>query len=147
MTLNEDFSLNAGRLDIHFSVYRSLCRPSCCFRALCHGETSLIPAALNEGVTLADAIQHGGSALPKRFDAEKFNMSSYSTESVAVASPYDTQDMRWVNYFPTWAEWGVSGTLGCDSKAAERVEKMFSMTTCHKPMYGKCAWLPRYHQR
>ena len=30
--------------------------------------------------------------------------------------------MRWVDYFPTWAEWGVSETIGRDSKTAEQVE-------------------------
>jgi len=60
----------------------------------CQGVISLIPAALNEDVTLADAIQHGRSALPKCFDAEKSNMSSYSRESVAAAPPFDTHEMR-----------------------------------------------------
>ena len=63
---------------------------------------------LNEGASLADVVKLGRAEFPKLFSADKLKMSSYIWEAVAVGPPFDAPDLRWVNYYPTWADWDAS---------------------------------------
>ena len=91
---------------------------------------------LNEGASLADVVKLGRAEFPKLFSADKLKMSSYIWEAVAVGPPFDAPYLRLVNYYPTWADWDASETVWRDPKAAKTVEKIFSMITCDRPMFG-----------
>jgi hypothetical protein len=91
---------------------------------------------LNEGVVLADVIKVGRAEFSKLFSADKLKMSSYIWEAVAVSPPFHAPDLRWVNYYPTWADWDASETVWRDPKSAKIVEKIFSLITCDRPMFG-----------
>ncbi len=89
--------------------------------------------SLNSGVSAADVVTFGSTEVRRFAGKEKLSMNSYLWEAVAVNDPYREPDVRWVNYYPTWADMYATGAAFA-SDGAELVSKFNSMLSCDKPV-------------
>ena len=60
---------------------------------------------LNDGVTADDVAAMGSSDFADFVAEHDISMTSFLWEAVAVSPQYGDADVRWVNYFPTWADY------------------------------------------
>ena len=60
---------------------------------------------LNDGITADDVAAMGSSDFADLVAKHDLNMTTFLWEAIAVSPQYGDADVRWVNYFPTWADY------------------------------------------
>jgi len=87
---------------------------------------------LNEGVTADQLAALGAGDFAALVEKHDLNMTSFLWEAVSVNQPYDQVDVRWVNYFPSWVDYGDADVAwrAHGGKVAAKINKL---ATCAKP--------------
>ena len=87
---------------------------------------------LKEGVTADQLAALGAGDFAALVKEHDLTMTSFLWEAVAVNQPYDQVDVRWVNYYPTWSDYG-DADVAWRAHGGEVAAKINGMATCAKP--------------
>ena len=87
---------------------------------------------LNKDAAVNDVVAFGKEKVASFVKENDLEMNSYLWEAVAINDPYDEPDVRWVNYYPSWANM-YAAQAAFASDGAELVEEFYSMLDCEKP--------------
>ena len=89
---------------------------------------------LMDGVSADNLAAYGKGEFKSWVDENNYNVDSFLWEAIAVSPPFDAPDVRWVNYFESWADyyeisegWEQSGELA---------EKFATMAECGKARFA-----------
>ena len=88
--------------------------------------------SLNTGVTADDVAAMGSSDFADFVAQHDISMTSFLWEAVAVSPQYSDADVRWVNYFPTWADY-FAGDAAWRAHGGEVAAKINEMMSCGRP--------------
>ena len=88
--------------------------------------------SLNAGVTADDVAAMGSSDFADFVAEHDISMTSFLWEAVAVSPQYGDADVRWVNYFPTWADY-FAGDAAWRAHGAEVAAKINELMSCGRP--------------
>jgi hypothetical protein len=91
---------------------------------------------LNEGSGLQDVIAYARSDFNAWAEAEDINARTFIWEPVAITPPYHEAELRWINYFPTWADYHKANKAWTKPENAKNPKAIAAMTTCEKPVFA-----------
>jgi hypothetical protein len=101
-----------------------------------NGVVELYECDLNDGASIEDVVNFGRSDFKKFVAKQKLSVNSFLWEPVAVAPPYQDAQLRWINYFPTWADYSKAVAAWTNSDNANNQTALAAMTTCNKPVFA-----------
>lgn len=91
---------------------------------------------MNEGSTLQDVVAYARSDFNAWAKTEDINGNTFIWEPIAVTPPYHEAELRWINYFPTWADYHKANKAWTKPENAKNPAAIAAMTTCKKPVFS-----------
>jgi hypothetical protein len=88
--------------------------------------------SLNNGATADDVAALGAGEFADFVAEYDISMTSFLWEAVAVSPQYGDADVRWVNYFPTWADY-FAGDAAWREHGSEVAAKINELVSCGRP--------------
>ena len=87
---------------------------------------------LTDGVTADDVAALGSGEFADFVAKHDISMTSFLWEAIAVSPQYADADVRWVNYFPTWADY-FAGDAAWREHGGEVAAKINELVSCGRP--------------
>lgn len=97
--------------------------------------TEIYPCNLINGATVDDVLKFGRGEFTEFAKDVGNDVGSYLWTPVSVAPPYQDISLRWVNHYPSWAEYDKGNAAWMSNNADKLRKKLFSMTSCELPIY------------
>jgi hypothetical protein len=101
-----------------------------------NGVVEIYECNLNDSASIEGVVNYGRNSFRKFVDKQKLSINSFVWEPIAIAPPYQDAQLRWINYFPTWADYSKAAAAWNDSKNADNRTALAAMTTCNKPVFA-----------
>jgi hypothetical protein len=101
-----------------------------------NGVVEIYECNLNEGASVANVVRYGRDDFKKFVDKNKISVNAFIWDPVAVAPPYHEAQLRWINYYPSWAEFSEISAAWTDPKNAKNRAALAALTTCKKPVFA-----------
>lgn len=91
---------------------------------------------LREGHSLREVLDFARGDFAAWADREQLAGMTFLWEPVAVAPPFDSADLRWVNYHPTWTDYMKANSAWRSEGAAKLQARLFAMVDCKLPAFA-----------
>ncbi|MGB1188624.1 MAG: hypothetical protein ACPG4A_00190 [Pseudomonadales bacterium] len=90
---------------------------------------------LNEGSSVQDVVALARTDFKAWVTENDIRVNTFIWEPVAVTPPYHEAEVRWINYFQTWADYGAASEAWTKPSNGKQAAKINAMTTCAKPVF------------
>lgn len=99
------------------------------------GVIEIYECDLINGATVNDVLKFGRGNFTEFAKEVGNDVMSFLWTPVAIAPPFQETSLRWVNHYPSWAEYDKGNAAWTANDADKLRKRLFSMVACDLPVF------------
>lgn len=99
------------------------------------GVIEIYECDLINGATVDDVLKFGRGNFTEFAKEVGNDVMSFLWTPVAIAPPFQETSLRWVNHYPSWAEYDKGNAAWMANEANKLRNKLFSLVSCDLPVF------------